>query len=85
MPILLDKLDIARNRNYRVCRDVRHSGSLLMSKSRATFNDPPAFKRNDFVEYHLIECATLRNFDLKFGRRLRDGKLKRVFGRELSR
>jgi len=84
MSILLNKLDIAGNKNWYMCHDVRHSGSL-MSKSRATFNDLSVFKHNDFVEYHLTEYVTLHNFNLKFGRRLGDGNFERVLGRELSR
>jgi hypothetical protein len=56
-----------------------------MSNSRATFNDLPAFKCNKFCGVSSDRVCHPLNFDLKFGRRSGDGKLKRVLGMELSR
>jgi hypothetical protein len=68
-PILFDKLDIARDWNCCVCCDIDHCGSLLTSKTRATLNNLPIPKPNNFAKCQLIKDIILHNFSLKLGGR----------------
>jgi hypothetical protein len=49
--------------------DIDHGGSLLASETKATLNNLPVPKPNDFAKCQLIEDIALRDFGLKLGSR----------------